>query len=354
MMIVRVTLLLPLLVVLSACQLIEPREGVADPEEPEPAPRVTEVTAAEDDPGRLARAMEYLQDGAVEKAEALLAEHLVEHPGNALATRLMRQIREEPQLLLGEDFDYIVVQPGDTLSQLAARHAGDGMLFFALARLNDIERPRLLRPGMEIQVPAADPGIEPADVEDTRVEPDATVMLAEGEARQAVEQLLLAAQQRELEADEKSLLGQAAVMSSEENLEAGELDEAEAVILAVQRHARIDDASMIAQHERILARVDMGRAEAAMMEGDQKVARDLLQSALDRDPSLIDPIRNQDGMRAALVEGYHDRALKAWRNHEVETAIDYWERVVEIDPEFTPAQVYLERGREVLRRLEAL
>lgn len=71
----------------------------------------------------------------------------------------------EPQLTT------YTVEPGDTLSSIAARHLGDSRKFLELIELNEdrLPNPNRLRPGMQIQVP------RPMTAELTTEERDATM-----------------------------------------------------------------------------------------------------------------------------------------------------------------------------------
>ncbi len=259
-MTLRISILLSLTLLLSACQLLEERWEAEH--QPEAVP-VDEADGLADGPGRLPRAIDHLQDGEHALAEELLVGLLEDHPDNRLAARLLSQLHEAPESFLGEEFMQVVVAPGDTLSGLAQRHAGDGMLFVALARLNAIDRPRLLRPGTVLRVPAVDQ------------EPDES---GENTATTAPRQ------------------------SGGESPDGGE-------------------------PESLPDPIEADRLEQEA--GEVAAARD-------------------------LVDRYHERALKAWRAQEVNEAVTYWERVLELDPDFEPAQVYLERARDVQQRLDEL
>ncbi|QOC21153.1 LysM peptidoglycan-binding domain-containing protein [Wenzhouxiangella sp. AB-CW3] len=253
-MMVRMLLMVMSIMMLAACQLFEQRRWEPEPE-PEPA------TAEEPEQlDQLDQALVLLQDGDPEMAEELLTELLSERGDHGLARLLLRQIREAPESLLGETHREILVEPGDTLSELAARHAGNGMLFYSLARLNSIERPRLLQPGQLLKVPA-----------DTESAEDVPI-------------------------------------------------------------------------------------EAALIDHESEVTPEIVPEAHD-EPEAVPEAAVSESLseaRANEVEHYHDRALRAWREQDVEAAVADWERVLELDPGFRPAEVYLERAREVLRRLEAL
>ncbi len=344
----RFLFLLCLLLSVAACQVHETREEPSEPGEPEP---VVEPEDPVDEAGPLSLAIEDLQDGEVDRAEYRLDAYLADHPDSQLAHRLLEQIRHPPEVLLGEEFREIVVEPGDTLSQLAALHAGDGLLFFALARLNDITRPRLLRPGSVLRVPATEEDV--TDVEESAVEM-ATELLEDGDAKGAFALLSSVARDDGLDGSGVKILKEAAISLSDSHLQAGRLEEAEAVLVRVEPWRVDEDESLTRQHDRLAARRKLRQAESAAADGDRRAEFELLVSALELDSGLQRAEQALGAARSALVEQYHDHALKAWRDQDVESAIVYWERVLEIDAGFEPAQVYLERAREILRRLDEL
>jgi LysM repeat protein len=108
-------------------------------------------------------AVELLEQGQEEQATAELQRVLRQEPNHRLANSLMRQIRDDPQTLLGrESFSYRV-QSGETLSRIAGRYLGDIYLFYGLARYNGIKVPRQVQGGQQIKVPgkAPPPGTAP-------------------------------------------------------------------------------------------------------------------------------------------------------------------------------------------------
>jgi hypothetical protein len=64
----------------------------------------------------------------------------------------MRQIKEDPQALLGRESFAYRVQPGESLSRIAQRFLNDLHLFYILARYNNIKVPRNLAGGQMIRV----------------------------------------------------------------------------------------------------------------------------------------------------------------------------------------------------------
>lgn len=101
---------------------------------------------------RVHAAMELLDRGEEARARSLLESALRQEPGNATAQRLLDEINVDPRRQLGERSYAYVVREADTMTSLAERFLGDPLLFYALARYNDIV-PNQLTPGQTIRVP---------------------------------------------------------------------------------------------------------------------------------------------------------------------------------------------------------
>lgn len=336
---------------LAGCQLLESRPDAESAEESVPDEPVPEV---ESESPTLARAIDLLQDGNSGEAEEILQE-LADEEGGSVARRLLEQIRNPPESLLGEEYVEITVQAGDSLSGLAAEYVGDGLMFFALARLNDIERPRLLQPGTTLNVPAPTEDAEnpPGD---EGLEIAAAQMIAEGRSDQAFPLLLSAARASNLnDAGVQQLVASSAEIAGKA-ISDNQLEDARRVLDSVQIWAgrAPDPAPYERQRRRLDARVKFEAASEARSQGEREEERELLVDALESDPELDQAARALEEAEAFLVERYHDRALRAWRDQEVREAADLWEKVLEIDPEFEPAAVYLERAKAILSRLEEL
>jgi hypothetical protein len=108
----------------------------------------------------VASAIEHLEAGEEEAAVAELGRVLQSDPGHRLARNLMRQIKEDPQALLGRESFAYRVQPGESLSRIAQRFLNDVYMFYALARYNDIKVPRLVAGGQMIRVPGKAPPLD--------------------------------------------------------------------------------------------------------------------------------------------------------------------------------------------------
>lgn len=319
----------------------------------------------------LGRAVALLQDGEVEVAERLLVDILERRPTDATARLLLAQIRQPPEELLGDDYTEILVEAGDSLSRIAGRHIDNELLFYSLARLNGIDRPRLLRPGQRLKVPVLEPLARQVEAAESgqQIAP-ADAAMPPGQLERAVDDLVA----RERHAQAYALLLSAA--------RAGRMDESMNAQLTRVSIDLAGQADREGDPERALkylnqaapwlgASAESGRfataraqaeARLLMIEADQRLSAGDHDAALDawlraRERVQEGPAEQEARWRQlqlALSQHYHDQALSAWRSQQVDRSAELWERVLQIDPEFEPAQVYLERARRVQAQLQSL
>lgn len=360
----------PLAVVLLAgCQLLPFERDARDDDAPPAGTEPESGTAAAPQTDSIGQALAHLQKGQAASAESILERVLEADPGSTIAQLLLAQIRQPPKSVLsGEQTMTIEVQPGDTLSGIAGRYLGNELLFFALARLNGIEEPRLLRPGQLVEMPIPGEPDKPAPPQETGatatedtaspgVGPTARALMQKGRPAPAYALLLSTARAGKLEPATADLLAETAVGLSQAAIESGDLDRARQYL--DQAAPWLEDSPANATFDRQVTKVSAAQrlvlAREALENGDYGAAYEAWIAAsehLDRQQSI--PALEVESLRTELSEHYHSRALDAWRDQEVEQAIDLWERVLAVDPDFEPATVYLERARRAQRRLEVL
>jgi hypothetical protein len=102
-----------------------------------------------------------LNRGDAPAARRVLVAMLRRQPNDAVARGLLAQIDTDPRQLLGQESYSYTLREGETLSTVAQRALGNPMMFYALARYNNIAVPTSLVPGQTILVPGRRPAPPP-------------------------------------------------------------------------------------------------------------------------------------------------------------------------------------------------
>lgn len=97
--------------------------------------------------------VDLLNKGQADQARAELNAVLAEQPANAMARRLLDQIDRDPREVLGAQNYPYKVRAGETMSVLAQRFLGDPLMFYALARYNNIPAPSQMEVGQTLLIP---------------------------------------------------------------------------------------------------------------------------------------------------------------------------------------------------------
>ncbi|WP_332768317.1 LysM peptidoglycan-binding domain-containing protein [Phenylobacterium sp.] len=127
-----------------------------------PAPAAPAATPGLSARERQNRAVELLGTGQGVLARIELLAVLAEQPGNAVARKLLDQIDRDPRELLGEKHYVYKVRPGDSMSSLADRLLGDSLMFYGLARYNNIADPSQMSVGQTLLIPGVPRKVVPA------------------------------------------------------------------------------------------------------------------------------------------------------------------------------------------------
>jgi hypothetical protein len=106
---------------------------------------------------RMTLAVELLNHDNRENARVELLAIIATAPDNIAAPRLLREMDEDAQAMLGpQNFAY-TVRLGETLETIAARFLGDPLRFYILARYNGIAAPASIVEGQVLMIPGAPP-----------------------------------------------------------------------------------------------------------------------------------------------------------------------------------------------------
>ncbi|WP_206185534.1 LysM domain-containing protein, partial [Sphingosinicella sp. CPCC 101087] len=131
---------------------------------PEPAPASAPPANEGGWRGRegVQEAIALLNRGEAERARERLMSVLELDPGDGIARQLISQIDGDPRQMLGSESYSYTLREGETLSTIAQRALGNPMMFYILARYNNIAVPESTSAGQVIQVPGRRPAPTPA------------------------------------------------------------------------------------------------------------------------------------------------------------------------------------------------
>lgn len=120
------------------------------------------AAAPQEDPNwsgrdRVREAIAHLNRGDSAAARTVLMAVLRRQPGDGIARQLLQQIDTDPRELLGRESYSYTLREGETLTIVAQRALGNPMLFYALARYNNIAVPTSVVAGQTILVPGRRP-----------------------------------------------------------------------------------------------------------------------------------------------------------------------------------------------------
>ena len=109
---------------------------------------------------RLLRSLELLEEGDAERARVEVIAYLERIPRSAIARDLLLQIDTDPEVYYPSAYQEVTLQSGQSLSNVAMNYLGSAYEFYALARYNDIARPRRVVPGQVVRVPLTPEAVE--------------------------------------------------------------------------------------------------------------------------------------------------------------------------------------------------
>lgn len=395
----RIILVSLIAFLLGGCQLLERLSREDEPEsEPEPVPVEEPEPAPASEPApepaaispstRIRQAIDAMQNGEPGAARADLERILERYPGNRIARQLMRQIDAEPASLFEGKVATREVESGDSLAAISREVYGDELWFYGLARLNGIKEPRMISVGQKLLVPesvnampeppqpvvirpepespgdettesmdAAEPASPPIVIDESDPEATARTLLEADREAEAISLLIVAARGDTLDPGGQELLLEAALGRSGRHLENGHLAAAQDALDRVRPW--IGDIPrgperLKEQETRIRARLNHREGVEALEQGEYEEAYTRLTESVQQDDSYTPAIRTLEEAESALVRHDHERALRAYRDQKLEEAIKLWDQVLEIDPDFEPAQVYRQRAMALRARLEEL
>jgi predicted Zn-dependent protease len=106
---------------------------------------------------RVEQAIARLRQGQRDEARAELKAALAQSPGDKVAQKLLASIDSDAKATLGAKSYSYTVKPGETLWSISQRLLGDPLLFYSLARYNQIDIPESVNGGQVLLIPGSPP-----------------------------------------------------------------------------------------------------------------------------------------------------------------------------------------------------
>ncbi len=158
-----------LAVALAGCSTVQRAAGSRATPEPQQGPDRRSQQLVQ-------QAIADLNRGDPVAARRRLMTALQRQPNDAVARQFITQIDTDPVQLLGRENYSYTLRDGETLSMVAGRLLSNPLMFFALARYNNITVPTSVTPGQTILIPGhrpAPPAPPPAPRQPPRATPPA-------------------------------------------------------------------------------------------------------------------------------------------------------------------------------------
>lgn len=152
-------LLLLAMLAVGGCASLGKSRGSANGQHPPAGAKNSPVVTARGAPSSVAKIVnDQIQHGHYAEGEAALRQHLAQHPDDAAAGAVLRQLTVDPAQMLGSEARDYTVRSGDSYSSLALHYLGDASLFLVLARYNGSNNPSNLRVGQTVRLPVSRSG----------------------------------------------------------------------------------------------------------------------------------------------------------------------------------------------------
>lgn len=361
----------------------KPEEEVIHVEPPEPEEKPEDLTYSE----YLSMGIQSLQIGEPENARRHIQNALDLNPRSKKAAGLIKQIDADPVQLLGTEYFIYEVRQGESLSSISDEFLGDSLMFYVLARYNDVNNPSELTAGQTLKIPGKEPSVDqtaPSGLPlDYKAQPDmqpqgsltdqpVTLTSAEipdtdyskvrnlydsgdyfGVIELLEDETIIGNESSELQA----MLVQSYSKQSDILIAEGSLEEAHALL----EKAVLLEPSNQALQKRLTETRDAFEAQRLYQLGVSEEQAGNLGKAYESfglvliyQPDNQAARKKHDDVKNRLVDQYHKDAMLLYRRHELDKAIELWSQVLELDPEHEFASVYRARAIEVKERIDEI
>ncbi len=335
-------------------------------------------------------ALKHMQHGNEEEAQWALQQALKLNPNSNIAKKLLHQIEVDAINEFGiVNFEY-QVQYGDSLSAIAKRYLEDPLLFYLLAKYNQISNPSHLVVGQYINIPGAKPVIPVAEPEpvapvanqlpavdettemsvaesssnvgpkadgDNEIAERAKAYFLESNYDGVIDLLEDSPLVEKGEPVAKNLLVRSYFENAKMFNKEGNVHEAKYLLL---RAAELEpdnpqvNMALIDMDESMEIEGLYQQGIKALQAGKIERAHELISQVLKHNPYHKRALEKLDVIKARLLPHYYKTALMAQRKHELDKAINLWDSVLALDSTNENAKIYRNKAINLKMKLEKL
>jgi tetratricopeptide (TPR) repeat protein len=340
----------------SGCESVKDKEV---PEaEPVPEAEVAAYTPLPDisDSQRYAKALELLEYGEEAQAKVELEAYLSRYPGRTKAKHILDQITTDPGVYYPSESFPVRLQRGQALVTLAKRYLGDSLQFYALAKYNDIPKPRRVYAGQSIKVPLTPYARRVRDAERAASEAKASAETTEttdiAETTGTEETTEAPETRGTTEATQITELTE--TTGTTEAKQTGEPTELPPAPVTAPTAASPNEGKETELAELRRARAVQHAEEAGreLDNGDRLAAMNNYTLAVEFDPDNQSYQNDLASLRQEIVDDYHREALLAYRRQQLDESIALWDQLLAIDPDHMDAQLYRAKALDLKNRLK--
>jgi LysM repeat protein len=289
----------------------------------------------------------HLQVGQRIQAQDKLKKILILSPSHQSALDIKEQLEQEA-------FGYFKhveiikyeVKNGDTLAKIAKAQLGSELKFVALAKLNGIENPSLIRVGQTLIIP---------------VLPDTSFASKQKEVNELIEQEkfneaeTFVSKIADLDMTNRLIVDVALAHAIQ--LKSRGLNQRAKDKLNLVLNNPMAPKAKLEQAKSMLRAIELDEIKDKIAESrrknDSKMMLDLLTIHKDKFTALSKDSKAKASMNW-LFEKKHGQAVSLFRQQKLEKAIKLWDKLLAIDSTFEPAKVYKNRAQLLLKKLQKI
>jgi tetratricopeptide (TPR) repeat protein len=323
---------------------------------------------------RVQKGIIYLKNGEVNNAKIEFYAILDRQPDNKVAKSMLRQIENTPKEYFTR-FDSsrpksYIVKHGDTFSTLAAQFLNNALEFHVLAKYNYFSNSPKLVVGQEIKIPSL------ISRQDKKVKETKTKVKKKREYSETKIEYTLATKYY----NDGRYVSAIAVLEPRIQAHKKDYKSIDLLVLTYTKYANhlVNKANLLEAHTILkkavsiqpgnkeltnrLAFVEKQReAErhyrnglVALKKGSRDKAFDAFNNALLLKPDHKMAKKQIVKMKSSVIKSLHKKAMKLYKNQELELAISNWNKVLKINPDHELARLYRARAVELKERLDKL